>query len=83
MGQAKRRGTYEQRVIMAQSAQRVIDKTFPDKPDMAQRILRQQFGGNKLAFATEIVKRHKEKVLTEQAKSPIHQGIELQNSPSS
>lgn len=52
MGQAKHRGTYEERVAQSQLAQQVIDAAFP-----VEKGLRDKFNRNVRAFAAEIVKR--------------------------
>lgn len=57
MGQAKRRGTYEERVENAEIAQQIIDKAFPNDPNIRDSILHSKFGGDKRAFANEIVAR--------------------------
>jgi hypothetical protein len=72
MGQAKRRGTFEQCVQQAQLAQQVIEKAFPESL-LRNRILYTKFGGNERAFAFAIIEKQKQaaKTLTEQPKSPI------------
>ena len=58
MGQAKRRGTYEQRVGQAKIVQQIIEKAFPNV-SQRWRILHHQFLGDEKAFAAEIVQGQK------------------------
>jgi hypothetical protein len=66
MGQANRRGTFEQRVDQAQLAQQIIDKALTDKK-VAALILTQKFNGNRNAFANDIVRRAIERMNQEKA----------------
>lgn len=59
MGQAKRRGTYEQRLEQAKLAQQIIDKAFPDKR-IASRVLTERCNSNRLAFAGAIIQKQKD-----------------------
>ena len=55
MGQAKRRGTFEERVTQVQLAEAVIAKAFPNVPNQAADILWRRFHGDKIAFANAIL----------------------------
>lgn len=61
MGQAKRRGTFEQRVETVELARQIINKAFSHEPTFAQYILDTRYNGDMRAFANEIVTRQKDK----------------------
>ncbi len=69
MGQAKRRGTFEQRLQQAQIAQLIVEKDF-ESMAARRRILR-QYDGNVRRLASVVIEKQKQDALTTQAESKI------------